>query len=240
MTDEMRAAESLVRDLAPPGLSVPIPEPFALDESTWFLTAVDKGLVEFTSCPTTCTRTPHATRGCRDHFEPSEGDARHLFGSETDGAVALHRDYLPCLASYARAVFDFGYAPERASLLHRQPGAGRLSGGARLATRIAPPRFRADVSLFAPDGSVHLQIKCLGDRQRTRRLATTLDACGRRSHLSPDVRPQFESVLSARPRYLWLVGPNTIEPAGHVFRLTYRDDDIRFTRIERVPDPAGA
>ena len=22
-----------------------------------------------------------------------------------------------------------------------------------------------------------------------------------------------------KPRYLWLVGPNTVEPAGHVFRV---------------------
>ena len=66
MTDEMRAAESLVRALAPSGHEVPIPEPLALDESRWLLIAVEKGLLEFTRCTEACAPSPaHPNLGVR-------------------------------------------------------------------------------------------------------------------------------------------------------------------------------
>lgn len=228
----MRAAERLVRELAPPGLEIPIPEPLALDESTWFLVAVDKGLIEFTRCPQTCERGSGGAIAARDHFVTSGGEARHLFELH-GGHPRLQRDYVPCLASYARAVYDFAYDPERASLLGRRPIR-------RLVNRHASGSVHTDVAFAAADGAVHLQIKSLGDRQRTRRLATALDACGRRSGMTHELEREFDAALAGRPRFLWLVGPNSIDPARHVFELSFTDGDVRFTRVDAVPVPAGA
>jgi hypothetical protein len=151
----------------------------------------------------------------------------------TSGAVALHRDRVALLGAYARAVLDFGYEPERSVLLGRQPT------GLRFEDRRAGLE-RVDAAFEGHDGSTHLQIKCLGERQRTRRLATAVDAGGLVSRLSQTATHELAAVLARRPRFVWLVGPNSIDPATHVFRLTAFDGDLRFSRIETVPVPAAA
>jgi hypothetical protein len=229
MTDEMRAAESLVRELAPTGLAVPIPEPLALDESEWFLTAVDKGLVEFTSCTSTCERTS-SRAASRDHFETDDEPAHHLFESSNGHETVMRRELLPCIAAYARAVLDLGYDADRASLLrHHQERRSRF--------RRESIRLRSDAEFRSADGEVFLQVKSSGDRRGIRRLASALDADGSLSALPTQYASELAIVKIVRPRFLWLVGPNTVAPAGHVFRVRFEHDDVRFERVRAVPSP---
>jgi hypothetical protein len=231
MTDEMRAAESLVRHLAPSGLPVPILEPLALDESEWFLTAVEKGLIEFTNCNGSCTRTARGRPRTRDHFETGGGEPEHLF--TVDGhSAALRRDYIPCVAAYARAVLDLGYDDIGATLF------GQRATGRRLVNPFTTTTVRTGAEFPAADGSVHLQIEAKRERQLTRRLATAIDASGRLSALPRDFAREIEHIVPVGPRYLWLVGPNTIDPACHVFRVRVDGDDATFHRIDTVPAPA--
>jgi hypothetical protein len=230
MTDEMRAAEVLVRELAPPGLEVPIPEPLAIDESSWFLTAVDKGLIEFSSCTggCECARADEIPR--RDHFETDKHDPHHLFDG-VDAPLALRRSYLPCIAAYARAVLELGYDADRASLLRQHEAERCFADAATNATA------QSDADFVAPNGDVHLQIVSSGDRQTTRKLATALDACGSFSALPAGFAPVLRSVMVVRPRHMWVVGPNAVDPSGHVFSVRVDDDDALFRRIDEVPSP---
>ena len=152
MTDEMRAAESLVRALAPSGHEVPIPEPLALDESRWLIIAVEKGLLEFTRCTDACARTSAAcSRSACDHFETGSDDPHHLFAHIGRDRVALHREYVPAIAAYARAVLDLGYDPPEVCSwvddlptigLSRSPSTWRVfSAGVRRRADARVPRY---------------------------------------------------------------------------------------------------
>jgi hypothetical protein len=171
MTDEMRAAESLVRALAPSGHEVPIPEPLALDESRWLVLAVDKGLLEFTPCTSTCPSASGATSSARDHFETGSDDPHHLFARAGQPRFALHREYLPAIAAYARAVLDLGYDTRGSVLLGRRPRHRRL------VNRFTVDDVPTDGEFRDSDGSVQLQILAKSDRQLTRR-----DRAGRVRH----------------------------------------------------------
>jgi hypothetical protein len=211
----MRAAERLVRALAPSGHEVPIPEPLALDESRWLALAVEKGLLEFTCCPDTCPSAAGATSSACDHFETGSDDPHHLFARASQTRVALHREYLPAIAAYARAVLDLGYDTVGSVLL-------------------GPP---SAAEFRDSDDFVQLQIVAKSDRQLTRRVATALDACGTYEALRPEIAREVRGVTVVKPRFLWLVGPNTVEPAGHVFRVATRHDQTTFTRVDAVPAP---
>jgi hypothetical protein len=242
MTDEMRAAESLVRALAPSGHEVPIPEPLALDESRWLIIAVEKGLLEFRHCTDACTHARRACPSARDHFETGSDDPHHLFAHIGPDDVTLHREYVPAIAAYTRAVLDFGYDPTRSVLLGGWPRHHRPNHR-RMVSRFSAGDVRSGDTNFGDTdfrdsaGSVQLQILATGDRQITRRIATALDACDRLDGLRPDIAGQVRGTAMMTPRFLWLVGPNTVEPAGHVFRVASRGDSATFTRVNAVPAP---
>ena len=102
--------------------------------------------------------------------------------------------------------------------------------------RLHVRQFR-DTEFRNTDGSVQLQIVATGDRQATRRIATALDACDSLDGLRPEIAGQIKGAAMVKPRYLWLVGPNTVEPAGHVFRVARSGDGATFTRVSAVPAP---
>lgn len=219
MTGEMRAAESLVRALAPSGHAIPIPEPFAVDESHWLLLAVEQGLVEFGPCPATCREHESRFEGRSDHFDTDDGEPHHLFAGRGD-EVVLRRDHVAAIAAWTRAVVELGHRREQSTLLRAHN------------RRMVHARFDAD------DGKAHLLIEARPDRQSVRRLATALDASGSLKRLRPDVAAELAHVATIRPAYLWIVGPSTIDPAVHVFRIEPDDvDGAHFTRVPSVPVP---
>jgi len=237
MTDEIRAAEHLVRALAPPGCAVPIPEPFAMDESRWLLRAADKGLIEFSPCDDRCTHAgQRATRPLRDHFEADrDGTPRHLFSDADDRHASLHRDYVPAIAAYARAVLDLGYDADRCRLLTAPAAMRRRRWRAPTATsRTAPTTGRSHVELCTSNGPVLVLAK--GDRRATRRLATALDVTPTLTQLAAPHDADVEAVVASSPAFLWIVGPNTIEPESHVFRVRGSGADTRVSRVSRLPD----
>ena len=197
MTDEMRAAESLVRALAPSGHEVPIPEPLALDESRWLVLAVEKGLLEFTRCTGTCARAVGDPSSARDHFETGSDDPHHLFARAGEQRVALRREYVPAIAAYARAVLDLGYDAEGSVLL-------------------GPP---SDGEFRDREGSVQLQIMAKSERQLTRRVASALDACDTLVGLRPEIAREVLRGDVVKPAVPLVGRTQHREPAGHVFRV---------------------
>ena len=250
MTDEMRAAESLVRALAPSGHEVPIPEPLALDESRWLIIAVEKGLLEFTRCTDACAPSRRAHTAACDHFETGSDDPHHLFAHI--GRAASH-----CTANTSRRLRP---TPEPYSTSGTSPPEACCwstiypsSAGEPVHRRQCPPyiphksRYGFRDTEFhdtgfrrvpRPDSSVQLQIVATGDRQATRRIATALDAVRQpRSDSDQRLPARSRAAAMVKPRFLWLVGPNTVEPAGHVFRVARRGDSATFARCAAVPAP---
>lgn len=239
MTDEMRAAECLVRDLAPNGCAVPIPEPFALDESHWFLRAAEKGLIEFSRCNGGCPRSVRRPSGGGDHFETDDGAPRHLFTDTDEHQATLHREYVPAIAAYARAVLDLGYDADRCRLLtSHAPPRHRRRRASRAEAEMAPMRVPSYVELCRADGSVHLLLMAMGDRRATRRLATALDVNPTLAQLGAPYAAATDRIVAGAPSFLWLVGPSTIEPESHVFRIHGTGARTRLGRVPAVPAPA--
>jgi hypothetical protein len=145
--------------------------------------------------------------------------------------LVLHREYLPAIAAYARAVLDLGYDAAGSVLL------GRRSPLRRRLHRFTADHVQADGEFRDPDGSVQLYIVAKSDRQLTRRVATALDACDNLVALRPEIAREVCGVAAVKPRFLWLVGPNTVEPARHVFRVATKGDHLSFTRVDAVPAP---
>jgi hypothetical protein len=239
--DEMRAAESLVRELAPRGCAVPIPEPFALDESRWFLRAADKGLIEFSQCKGKCSRSVSRVSASVDHFEGDDGEPHHLFTEADERHATLHREYVPAIAAYARAVLDLGYEADACRLLTSREVPRRLHRRrrpTRLISESDPTCTTSCVELCRPDGSVHLLIVATGDRRATRRLATALDVTPTLTLLTAPHSSDVDRIMASAPSFVWLVGPNTIEPESHVFRVHGAGTDTRVSRVHSVPAPA--
>jgi hypothetical protein len=227
--DDMRRAELLLERLTCVDIGVQSGEPLALDESMWFLAAVERRLVEFTPCGRACTGAGASAQATRGHFETDGEPPHHLVTPRVDGELAFHRELVPAIAAYARAVIDLGYRADRASLLRRRTVHRRR-------VDLKPIRTRSDVELRSRDGLVHLQIKAMPSRQETRRLAAAIDAAGTIAELPEHHAQVLACVRAVEPRYLWLVGPNTVAPEAHVFRV--RGNGKRgLERVPAVPRP---
>lgn len=239
--DEMRAAESLVRALAPKGCAVPISEPFALDESRWLLRAADKGLIEFSQCTGSCSPSVSRPSASGDHFEADDGEPHHLFTETDERHATLHREYVPAIAAYARAVLDLGYEAEACRLLTSHEPTRRLHRRRRPIRprdQSDPTRATSYVELCRPDGSVHLLVLAVGNRRATRRLATALDVTPTLALLAAPHSSEADRIMSSAPSFVWLVGPSTIEPESHVFRVQGTGTDTGVSRVRSVPAPA--
>ncbi|MGH8923842.1 MAG: hypothetical protein ACRDWA_04240 [Acidimicrobiia bacterium] len=69
-------------------------------------------------------------------------------------------------------------------------------------------------------------------------MGTLLDQIAELRRLPQPAVKEVEYVLDLAPRYLWLVGPGTVDPPVQVFRVEVDDMNAHFERLERLPRPA--
>jgi len=217
--------------LSPRGLPALVRTPLAVDECRWFNQAVKGGLFTFGPCPATCFRRLKWGVSGPDHFETSAGKPRHLFSAPAAQRPDLNREYIPHIAAYARAVYDFGY----------DPTAGRFSYYRRfsrdLLTKRAGGSYETDAEFDDHQGRLLLQIEAKREPREVERLAAQLDAAGSLAELPPGTVKEIEYVLDLAPRYFWLVGPGSIEPARYVYAVQVSGLNARFERIHDIPEP---
>jgi hypothetical protein len=53
----------------------------------------------------------------------------------------------------------------------------------------------------------------------------------------PIALKELEYVLDLAPRYLWIVGPGSVDPPTHVFHVTVDGQNARFERVGALPGP---
>ena len=217
--------ETLAR-LSPSGSECVVRTPLADDECTWFNIAVKRGLVGFRNCPEECPRRLKRGAGGPDHFTSPSGAARHLFSSPELPAPSLNREYIPHIAAWSRLVYDFGHDPKRL----------RFSFYRRytrdLLTKRAGGSYETDIEVYDEHGHLHVQVEAKKDTSQVAKLARQLDAAGDLADLPLDSAKEIEYVLDLAPRYLWIVGPGTVEPASHVFHVTVANLNARFERLK--------
>ena len=195
------------------------------DESWWFLAGLHAELYSFETCPDDCGRFRKWDRRGPDHFRTFEDADRHLFAKPGAPQSRLNREYIPHLAAVARAIIDFGHPRQHASF-------SRYRAFTRdLIIKCAGGSYETDAEFHDGAGNLRLQIEAKSDEEQTARLAEQVHSY-RLTEMEPTHAKEVEYVLELAPEILWIVGPNSIHPARHVFAVEVAGLDATFTPVD--------
>lgn len=136
------------------------------------------------------------------------------------------------MAAHARAVLEFGYA--------RDPGRADFSQyfvfSRDLVTKRKGQTFEADSIFYDADARPYLHIEVKAEPAAIRRMAQVIDAYQELHRLPTRVLKEVEYVLDLVPKYLWLVGPGTVDPEMHVWRVDGTTmERMLFERMKCLP-----
>lgn len=231
MQDVRLEAQLFLEALAPGGAPLQTRTPFSTDESEWFLRTAREEVFRFLTCPDDCFRfRKHGVAG-PDHFETPAGKPRHLFSKPGDDVAWLNREYVPHIAAYGMAILGAGYDARRSSFsLYR-------TFGRDLIAKRCGQSYETDAEFYAGDGTVHLQIEAKASRRQTETLAAAIVAHGELQDLPETAAKEIEYVLDLQPRFLWVVGPDSVDPPRHVFAVEVSGNNAKFTATGRLPEP---
>jgi hypothetical protein len=234
MADPITQATRLIESLAPGGFPTPIRVPLVEDESRWFERAVDADVVRFRECDAGCFRFKKWGTAGPDHFDTPSGKPRHLFSKPIGPEAWLNREYVPHIAAYAKAILDHGYSAERSTV-------SRYRTFTRdLIAKTAGQGYETDAEFYSGDGRIHLQIEAKASASQTDRLAREMARAGSLAELPIGTVKEIEYVLDLGPEYLWVVGPGSVDPPTHIFKVKVDGMNARFDRVDRFPEaPPG-
>ena len=229
--DEIDRAHELLKQLAPNGRDFVLRDPLEVDECRWLLRAVGAGLASFQSCDPRCPRLKKWGVAGPDEFVTPAGAFRHLFSSPASPVAWLNREYIPHIAAYARAVLDLGYDSSQSSLsLYR-----RFTKD--LINKKQGVSYETDAEFYDADGSIYLHIEAKKDAVQVARIAKQLVGASSFSDLPANTAKEIEYVLDLQPKFLWLVGPGSIDPAPHIYAVTTSGLNATFEQLTAVPRP---
>lgn len=156
---------------------------------------------------------------------------RHLFSAPMSPGQRLNREYIPHIAAYARAILELGYDRNRAAFSrYRSFERDQIS-------KRAGTGYETDAEFYDSTGRIHLHLEVKTKPGEVEAIARQLDEAGSLAKLPAQTRKEIEYVLELTPRYFWLVGPGTVDPAPHVFAVTTRGRTAQFKRLVHVPPP---
>ena len=73
---------------------------------------------------------------------------------------------------------------------------------------------------------------------QTEALASAIERHGALKDLPIDAAKEVEYVLDLAPKYLWVVGPGSLDPAAHVYEVKLTSPtNVTFTPRSGLPDP---
>ena len=228
-------ATAVIEQLAPGAAPVPIRTPLLEDECRWFLQAIDEQVVQFVECPPVCFRLKKWGAPGPDHFVTPDGKPRHLFSKPGAPTAWLNREYVPHIAAYAYAKLEAGYDDVPSSfsryrtfsrdVLVRKQGSG----------------YETDAEFYGHDGSIVLQIEAKASPTQTAGLASAIADHRSLTDLPTTMAKEIEYVVDLEPACLWIVGPGSVDPPQHVFRVAPTGGiDVGFTPVAQLPDPPTA
>ena len=106
-----------------------------------------------------------------------------------------------------------------------------------LLTKRAGASYETDVELYAPDGSIRLQVEAKASPRQVATIVRQLDAAPELAALPTSVVKEIEYVLDLKPEFLWIVGPGSVDPEQHVYRVDVNELNAGFTRVSALPGP---
>ena len=232
MDNPISEATRLIEGLAPGGYPCPIRTPLVEDECRWFVRAIEAGVTHFRECDPGCFRAKKWGVSGPDHFETPSSKPRHLFSKPIGPEAWLNREYVPHIAAYARAIIDHGYDQQRSTFsLYR-------SFTRDLISKRAGGGYETDAEFYGSDGRIHLQVEAKASGPQTDKLAREMARAGSLAELPVGTVKEIEYVLDLAPRFLWVVGPGSVDPATHLFRVTVEGLNATFDLIDEFPAAA--
>jgi hypothetical protein len=216
MNDPVVAATELIESLAPVRASVPIRTPLRTDESRWFVRAVEERVVRFERCPPSCFRRKRSGVPGPDHFVTPSGKPRHLFAKPEGPEPWLSREYVPHIAAFSFAILEHGYDRDRCSFSRYRKFERDVM------VKKAGTSYETDAEFYDGAGRIHLQIEAKASERQTAALAESIEAHGLLADLPSSAAKEIEYVLDLFPRYLWVVGPGSLDPPRFIYSVERR------------------
>lgn len=231
--DGMEAeVRSILTRLVPGGRPFPpLRVKLVADECRWFLAGFRAELVRFRTCREDCPRLRRWSASGPDEFPNPRGALRHLFSSPHQAQPTFNREYLPHIAAYARAIIEKGYDRGRADFSQH------FAFGRDLITKKKGVPYEIDALFYTPGGEPYLHVEVKADAREVERIARGIDQLHELSEMPNSVAKEIEYVLELKPAYLWLVGPGTVDPEAHVWRVWVNGLRARFERLRTLPPP---
>jgi hypothetical protein len=229
--DERSKLRELLEGLTPGAVPMRMRTPFAVDEAAWFLRAVDAGIVRFRDCPVDCFRFRKYGVAGPDHFETPARKPRHMFSKPGDEMAWLNREYVPHIGAFGSAILSGGYDQSRSSFsVYRKFSRD-------LITKREGQSYETDAEFYGADGSIHLQIEAKASAPQTERLAAAIIQHGELDDLPVTAVKEVEYVVDLKPRFLWVVGPDALDPPRHVFAVEVVGNNAKFSPVPGLPPP---
>lgn len=88
-------------------------------------------------------------------------------------------------------------------------------------------------------GRSTFNLKLRDPPRETAKLAAAIAAQQELVELPATVAKEIEYVLDLRPKFFWVVGPGTVDPPAHVFRVTASEHSAHFEPAALLPKPPG-
>lgn len=188
-------------------------------------------MIRFRECDPACFRFTKWKATGPDHFDTPSGKPRHLFSKPIGPQAWLNREYVPHIAAYAKAVINHGYSIEHSTFsLYRKFTRDLIS-------KRAGQIYETDAEFYDAEGHVHLQIEAKASTQQADKLAREMTRAGSLAELPIGTVKEIEYVLDLTPRFLWVVGPGSIDPATHLFKVTVDGLNAGFASLDKFPEP---
>ena len=140
--------------------------------------------------------------------------------------ASLNREYIPHIAAFAYAILDHHYDRTACSFSWYRKFSRDLIA------KKAGTTYETDAEFYDGD-QVHLQIEAKASEKQTTALARAIERHGTIDELPTSAVKEVEYVLDLAPRYLWVVGPGSIDPPQHVYAVELRGPlNAAFNRVE--------
>jgi hypothetical protein len=233
MRNDISWVQDFLAQISPRGEKVVFRDPLCEDECRWFRAAIEKDLIRVRECTASCQRMRRMKESGRDEFvvQNGNGGIRHLFSLSKPSA--FNREYLPHIAAYARLILDLGYdQPQSSFSLYRKFTKDLIN-------KKAGGWYETDAEFYDPNGELYLHVEAKKSQKETEAVTRGLNIVGSLSGLSKTHAKELEYVLDLKPKYLWVVGPGSIDPAKYIYSVKVGGTDAEFVPLPQMAPPPG-
>lgn len=100
--------------------------------------------------------------------------------------------------------------------------------------------YETDVEYFDAGEGIYLHVEAKASRKQTESLVRQIEIAGSLAKLPLNTIKEIEYVWELCPKFLWIVGRGSIEPARDVFQVAVSGLNASFARLGSVPPPPSS